>query len=148
VPETLTPGDGQDALASIKLAWERRDPDAIMERFSDDAEYRTDPFEPPLVGANAIREHWNEVAATHVHVEFDAERVWVSGRTILASWHAAYTRRASGDRVRVRGFSTLELDDDGRIARMRDWSLTREVGRDARYAPEATPQQPGEGQDG
>src|SRR5438105_3081658 len=106
---TLTPGDGQDLLAAFKQAWERRVPDQIVELFTPDAEYRPDPFTQPLQGANAIREWWNQIAATQANVEFDAERIWVSGPTILASWHAAYTRRADSRRIRARGFVTLEV---------------------------------------
>lgn len=108
----------------------------MLELFAAHAEYRFDPFLPPLSGTVAIREHWNRLAAEHAHVDFDAERTWVSGRTVLASWHAAHTRRASAERVRVRGFSTMELDDDGLITRMREWALEREVGIDSTFEPE------------
>ena len=103
-----------------------------------------DPFEPPLVGANAIREYWNEAAATQANVEFDAERVWVGGRTVLASWHGAFTRRATAERVRDRGFMTLELDDErarrrasgvgDRALRGRGWDVPARAGggRDGR----------------
>ena len=53
----------------------------MLDALRGDAEYRGDPFEPPLDRArSAIREHWNGVAAEQADVEFDAERVWVSGR--------------------------------------------------------------------
>jgi ketosteroid isomerase-like protein len=133
VPTTLTPGDGQDLFARFKRAWEERDPDAMLELYADVAEYRVDPFVEPLVGLNAIREHWNEIVATQDHIEFDAERVWVSGRTVLGSWHVALTRRASAERVRIRGFSTMELDDRGRVTRMREWPVERVVGIDSSY---------------
>jgi ketosteroid isomerase-like protein len=133
VPDILTPGDGQDLFARIKHAWEKRDPDAMLELFSEDAEYRVDPFTEPLRGANAIREHWNDVVSAQDHIEFDAERIWVSGRTVLGSWHVALTRRASADRVRVRGFSAIELDDAGLIVHMREWPVTRTVGIDSSY---------------
>ncbi len=133
MPETLTPGDGQDLFARWKRAWERRDPDALLELFSEDAEYRVDPFMQPLSGAVAIREHWNAIVAAQDHVEFDAERVWVSGRTVLGSWHVALTQRASAERLRVRGFSTMELDESGHITRMREWPVTRMVGMDSSY---------------
>jgi hypothetical protein len=129
----LTPGDGQDLFARFKHAWEGRDPDAALELFGDGAELRTDPFSAPLEGLNAIREHWNAIAATQDHVEFDAERVWVSGHTVLGSWHVALTRRATAERVRVRGFSTMELDDHGRIVRMREWPIEQAVGIDSSY---------------
>lgn len=133
MPTTLTPGDGQDLLERFKQAWEQRDPDAMLELYADGAEYRTDPFATPLEGINAIRAHWNEVVAEQAHIEFDAERVWVSGRTVLASWHVAVTQRATAERIRIRGFSTFELDDEGRIARMREWPVERVVGIDSSY---------------
>lgn len=124
----LTPGDGQDLLAQFKRAWERRDVDLALSLFAEDARYRFDPFESELDGANAIRGYWNEVAATQADVEFDAEHVWVSGRTVLASWHVAFTRQASRERVRVRGFMSLELDDAGLVERYRAWPVSRVVG--------------------
>lgn len=135
MPTTLTPGDGQDLCAHFKHAREQRDPDAMLELYAPEASYDPDPFAPSLEGANAIREYWNAMAAEQIHVEFDAERVWVAGRTVLASWHGAFTRMTTAERVRVRGFSSMELDDEGSILRMRDWSLTREVGIDRRHQP-------------
>jgi ketosteroid isomerase-like protein len=133
VPNDLTPGDGQDLFARFKRAWEGRDADALVELFAEHAEYRIDPFVEPLTGLNSIREHWNGIVSAQDHIEFDAERVWVSGRTVLGSWHVALTERATADRIRARGFSTMELDDHGRISRMRDWPIRRIVGIDSSY---------------
>ena len=139
----LTPGDGQDLLAAFKKGWEQRQPDLIVELFAADADYRRDPFSEPMSGVNDIRALWNEVAAQQANVEFDAERVWVSGQTVLASFHAAYTRRSDAARVRVRGFMTFELgaarSDSGRmlVERYRAWPLERGVGRDATFTPGA-----------
>lgn len=132
----LTPGDGQDLLERYKRAWEQRDPDLAMELYRADAEVRLDPFQEPVTGANAIRAIWNDVAATQENVEFDAERVWVSGNTVLANWHAAFTQRANADRVRIRGFSTFELDDQGLIQRAKQWAQSQVVGKDATFKVE------------
>jgi len=132
----LTPGDAQDFVERYKRAWERRDPDLAMELYRDDAEVRLDPFAEPAQGSNAIRAIWNDVAATQDHVEFDAERVWAVGRTILTSWHAAFTRRSNAERVRIRGFSTFELDDAGLVQRAKQWAQSLVVGRDATLKPE------------
>ena len=140
---TLTPGDGQDLLARFKGAWERRDVDRIMALFREDAEYRPDPFETALTGELAIREHWNEAAATLGNVEFDAERTWVSGNTVLASWHGAVTRRATAERIRERGFLTIELDSAGTVTRWRQWTVSRSVGVDASLRAEADTDQGG-----
>lgn len=133
---SLTPGDGQDLLARLKEAAERRDVDLAVSLFRDDADVRLDPFEAALVGANAIRAACNEAAASRANVELDAEQVWVAGRTVLARWHGAYSRRSDAQRIRQRGFLTIELDEEGRIARMRAWTLTREVGVDGTFSPE------------
>ena len=127
---TLSHGEAQDLLAAFKGAWERRAPDEIIDLFDVNAEYRPDPFAEPLQGLNAIRALWNDMATTQAHVEFDAERIWVSGTTVLASWHAAYTRRASSERVRVRGFMTMEMNEaePRRVQRMKQWPIERVVG--------------------
>jgi ketosteroid isomerase-like protein len=148
MPDDLRPGDGQDLLARFKQAVERRDPETMLELFAEDAEYRTDPFTTPLSGALAIHEHWNRVAAEQDAVDFDAERVWVAGRTVLASWHSAHTLRATAERVRERGFCTMELDPAGLITRMRAWPVTRVVHRDMAVGPPGAPHQAGEGYDG
>lgn len=134
----LTHGDAQDLLAAFKQGWERRAPDMIVDLFDRDADYRAHPFGEPVQGLNAIRALWNDVCATQAHVEFDAERIWVSGVTVLASWHAAYTRRATAERVRARGFMTLELSDaqPRRVQRFRQWPVERVVGRDATFETE------------
>jgi ketosteroid isomerase-like protein len=133
----LTHGDAQDLLERYKRAWETRDPELAMALYSEHAEFRLDPFEEPARGPNEIRAIWNDVAATQTNVEFDAERTWVSGNTVLTSWHVAFTRRATAERIRIRGFSTFELDADGLIERARQWASARVVGRDATTRPEA-----------
>ncbi len=134
---TLTQGDGDDLLARYRRAREARDVDAMMELYREDADLRVDPFQDHLTGDLAIRAHWNDVAATQANVEFDAERTWVSGSTVLAAWHGAWTVRSNADRVRGRGFATFELDGEGRIVRERHWTLERVVGRDTTFEPES-----------
>ncbi len=133
---TLTHGDAQDLLDTFKRGWEEGRPGLIVDLFAEDADYRADPFTEPLIGANAIRAHWNEIAANQVHVDFEPERIWVSGSTVLASWHAAYTRRQTAERVRASGFLTMELDADRRVERFRQWPTERVVGRDTSFQPE------------
>jgi SnoaL-like domain len=136
VSAPLTPGDAQDLLERYKRVWEQRNPDAAMELYHEDAEFRIDPFDDPASDANAIRAIWNDVAETQANVEFDAERTWAVGRTVLASWHVAFTQRATGQRVRIRGFSTFELDDAGLIERQKQWAVAKVVGQDATVKPE------------
>jgi hypothetical protein len=136
MPIQLTHGDAQDLLDTFKRGWESRQPDVIVDLFSEDADYRPDPFAERIVGHNAIRRHWNEICAGSAHVEFEAERIWVSGSTVLASWHGAHTRRTTAERIRSRGFMTLELDEAGLVWRFRAWPSERVVGRDETFDDE------------
>jgi ketosteroid isomerase-like protein len=123
---TLDHAGAGNLLGRYGRAWEAFDGDAWVELFTEDAEYREDPFEPPLVGHNAIRAYLLEAGASQEQVEFTIERHWVATPTILAAWHASFVRRPGGARVRLAGFMTLEVADDGRIARFREWWHRRE----------------------
>ena len=138
----VTQGNGEDVVARYKRARETRDVDAMMELYRDDADLRTDPFEEHATGVLAIRAHWNRVAAGQASVEFDAERVWVSRSAVLVAWHGAWTRRETAERLRERGFMTLELDDDRMIVRERHWTIGHVVGTDSTLHP-GTPTGPG-----
>jgi ketosteroid isomerase-like protein len=116
-----------DLLERYGRAWQSFDGDGFVNLFAEHAEYHEEPFEPPLVGHNALRAYLLEAAETQDHVEFTVERHWVSGSTVLAGWHAGFTRRPTGARVRIAGFMTLELGTDGRIERFREWWHRRET---------------------
>lgn len=133
----LTRGDADDVLARLKAALEARDVDTAMELYAPDADVRDDPFAEHVTGELAIRARWNAIAADRANVEFDVERSWASGPTVLAAWHGAWTLRASAERVRARGFLTLELDDERRIVRERHWTVERAVGADATFQPDS-----------
>jgi len=139
----LTPGDADDLLARYRRAREKRDVDEMLALYADTAELRLDPFAVPLPDAVAIRGHWNQIALTQLHVEFDVERSWVSGGTVLASWHSGHSMRESGERVRERGMSVFELDQEGLIIRQREWVIARPVGVDSTFRPEPVTEEAG-----
>jgi hypothetical protein len=129
-------GDAQNLLEAWKRGIEQRSVDELLDLCDRDIDFRPDPFAEPLIGLTAVHAHWNEFAASQANVEFDAERIWVNGDTVLASWHGAYTRRATAERVRIRGFMTLELNDDRRVVRFRQWPAERVVGADRTFEAE------------
>jgi ketosteroid isomerase-like protein len=118
-----------DLLEAYGRAWATFDGDAWVAIFSDEAEYHEAPFGAPLVGHNALRAYLLDAASSQRDVEFTVERHWVSGDTILAAWHATFTRRASGRLVRMAGFMTAEIAPDGRISRFREWTTYGPEGR-------------------
>ena len=124
---TIDHASADDLLDRYRRAWETFDGDAWVELFDEDVEYHEDPFEPPLVGHNAVRAYLLEASAAQDQVEVTIERHWVVGPTILAAWHASFIRRSSRARVRLAGFMTLEIADDGRVRRFREWWHRRET---------------------
>ncbi len=117
---TLDYAAAGDLLERYGRAWGTFDGDAWVDLFTDDVEYREDPFEPPLVGHNAVRAYLLKAAELQEEVSFTVERHWVVDPTILLAWHAGYIQRSDRARVRLAGFMTLEMRD-GRIARLREW---------------------------
>ena len=114
-------------LDGYRQAWLSYDPAAIGDLFTEDAEYHEDPFEPPLVGSNALRAYLLEAAEAQDQVEVTMERHWVVGDTALAVWHASFVRVPDRTRVRLAGFMTLETAGDGRVRRFREWWHRRET---------------------
>ena len=116
-----------DLLDRYKRAWETFDGDAWTELFVEDVEYHEDPFESPLVGSNAVRAYLLEAAERQDQVEMTVERHWAAGDTVLAAWHASFVRVPDRSRVRLAGFMTLDVADDGRVSRFREWWHRREA---------------------
>lgn len=135
------PSEANEFLDTYARAVERGDVDLVMSLYRADAELREDPFEPVTAGDLEIRRRWNHCAAARTNVEFDVERSWLSGPTLLVAWHGAHTRRSTAERVRRRGFATFELDSTGLILRERHWILERAVGIDGtvELEPDAPP---------
>lgn len=117
---------GHDLLAAFVRARVAHDGDAVTALFTPEIVFSPDPFETPLAGHNALRSYL--VAATDAERDFDisVERHWVSGDTVLAAWHASWTRRIDDAKVRQAGFLSAETGGDGRIRRLRLWTVTRE----------------------
>jgi hypothetical protein len=80
-----------------------------------------------VIGRNAIRAYLLAESERQEQVEVTFERHWVAGSTVLAVWHASYVKRSDRARVRLAGFMVMELADDHRIARFREWWHRRET---------------------
>ncbi len=123
---TLTYAQGHDLLEALLLARVRYDGDAYMALFTEDAQVTLDPFAPSLAGHNEVRAYLLEAANTERHYDLAIERHWVAGAVVLAAWHASWNRTADEAKVRQAGFLSAEVGGDGRIVRLRHWTVTRE----------------------
>jgi len=123
---TLDHAAGHDLLEAFARARIAHDGDALTALFSPDAEFTPDPFATPITGHNGLRAYLLAAAGAERGYDLAIERHWVSGDTVLAAWHASWTRSADAAKVRQAGFLSAEVGGDGRIVRLRDWAVTRE----------------------
>jgi ketosteroid isomerase-like protein len=123
---TVGYAQARDLLEALVRARVRHDGDAWVACFAEGAELTLDPFAPPLAGHNALRAYLLEAADREVDHDLVVERHWVSGTTVLAAWHAGWKRRVDRATIRQAGFLSAEVGEDGRIERLRQWTVTRE----------------------
>jgi hypothetical protein len=123
---TITYAEGHDLLRALVLARTRYDGDGYTALFTEDAQAVLDPFLPPLAGHNDLRAYLLAAADAERYYDLAVERHWVSGDTVLAAWHASWNRTADGAKVRQAGFLSAEVGGDGRIVRLKQWTVTRE----------------------
>jgi ketosteroid isomerase-like protein len=108
-------------------AWAAGDPERLLQLFSPDAAYHETPFEPPMVGAEAIRRYWIEGARDgQSDVVFAAEPICVAGPVGWAHWRATFQRVQSGRQVELDGILSTRLDELGRCVEFREWWHRRE----------------------
>jgi hypothetical protein len=123
---TISYAAGRDLLEALVAARIRYDGERLTALFTDDAQVSTDPFGTPLAGHNDLRAYLLAAAEAERAYDLAIERHWVSGDTILAAWHASWNRRSDDAKVRQAGFLSAEVGGDGRLVRLRLWSVTRE----------------------
>jgi len=122
----LTYAQGYDLLAALVHARRRYDGDAFTDLFAEDAQLVLDPFTPPLAGHNDLRAYLLEAGSAERHYDLAIERHWVAGDAVLAAWHASWNRIADEAKVRQAGFLSAEVGGDGRVVRLKLWTVTRE----------------------
>jgi hypothetical protein len=123
---TISYAQGHDLLEALVRARTGYDGDRYTALFAEEAEVSFDPFAAALVGHNALRAYLNDAAEAERSYDLAIERHWVSGDTVLAAWHASWNRRTDEAKVRQAGFLSAEVGGDGRIARLKHWTVTRE----------------------
>ena len=77
-----------DWLARYRRAWIERDAAAAGQLFTEDATYREQPFQPPFVGREAIRNYWANVTASQTGVELRYGKSISDGRRLAVEWWA------------------------------------------------------------
>jgi hypothetical protein len=111
-------------------AWEEADDEAACALFTENATYRSAPFQQPHRGRDAIRAYWREVTSSQSNVSVAVGRPVIAGRRAVVEW---WTQMESdGTPVTLPGALILDFDEAGLCEALREyWNL--EVG--ARMPP-------------
>ena len=97
-------------------AWESNDPDDIRALFTDDAEYRTEPWKAPVAGSDAIVADWLERRDEPGSFTFEWDVLAVDGPLAFVQ---GVTRYSSG--TDYSNLWVIALGDDGRAPAFTEW---------------------------
>jgi ketosteroid isomerase-like protein len=116
-------------LASYKSAWENRDDKQIAKIFSDDANYQSSPYSPPMKGVDQIRDYWNKLGPDQNDIQFEYKIWQVADDVGVAHWRCRYTQKSTFERVDLDGifrcvFST-KSGKPGRCTELLAWWHSR-----------------------
>ena len=118
---TLTPATAEHWLQRYGDAWERADPAAAAQLFTEDCQYFETPFSPPACGREGVLRYWSAVPEGQTDVSFRFRLLAVQSSTVIAHWSASFTRRANGSSVALDGVFVLEFDERGLCRTLREW---------------------------
>jgi len=104
--------------------WEERDANGAAELFTEDAEYRDDPFSAPHTGRDGVRAYWSGVTASQsdVHVRFGEAIVAADGAHAAAEFWVNMLN--GGAEVTLTGIAYLRFAAGGLCEELREtWNF-------------------------
>jgi len=111
-PGRLTAGAAERFLAQYGEAWESRNADLAASLFTRDAHYWENPFGPPIVGREAIREYWEAATGKQEDIHFSVRNSLHQKYTLVADWVCAYRSLSDGARRELAGIMIAEFYGD------------------------------------
>jgi len=111
---------------AYRRAWEERDAEAAAALFTEDSEYRTQPFLEPHRGQDGVRAYWERVTATQADVSVRMGRPFADGERVTVEFWTTMVN--DGAEITLAGSLLLRFAPDGRCERLREYWLV-EPGR-------------------
>lgn len=108
-----------DWIETYRKAWETGDTDLVLTLFTDDASYRSNPFEEPQVGHEGIRAYWEGVTSVQRDAAVKMGRPFVDGSRVAVEWWT--TMVSGGEEVTLPGCLLLRIEPDGRCSDLREY---------------------------
>jgi ketosteroid isomerase-like protein len=107
-------------------AWRDKDADAVVELFTEEAEYRSSPFREPHVRADGIRTYWKSATSTQESAVVRMGRPFLAGDLVVVEWWT--TMVDDGEQVTLPGCLLLRFAEDGRCRTLREyWNVEEGV---------------------
>ena len=111
-------------LERYRRAWIERNAADAGELFTADAVYREQPFQPPFVGREAIRQYWATVTATQSEIELAYGPMIVGDRSVAVEWWA--NLRNGGAPITLAGEFFLLFTESGLCRELREYWAFKE----------------------
>jgi hypothetical protein len=110
-------------IDGYRRAWEEADTDLVLTLFTEDASYRSNPFEEAHLGHAGIRAYWDGVTAQQRDVRVRMGRPFAAGDRVAVEWWT--TMESQGEDVTLPGCLLLRFEPDGRCSDLREyWNVT------------------------
>ena len=110
-------------IDGYRRAWEAGDTDLVLTLFTEDASYRSNPFEESHVGHDGIRAYWDGVTSQQRDARVSMGRPFVDGNRVAVEWWT--TMVSEGEEVTLPGCLLLRFESDGRCSDLREyWHFT------------------------
>jgi hypothetical protein len=106
-------------IAAYGSAWERADAEAAAALFTENAIYRSSPFEEAAIGQSGVRAYWERVTATQSGVRVRFGEPVESGDKVAVEWWT--TMQSAGSDVTLPGCLLLRFAPDGRCEELREY---------------------------
>jgi hypothetical protein len=123
---TLYNGRMTDHLSAwidkYRTAWESNDPDDIRALFTEDAEYRTEPYADPWRGHEEIVEGWVDAQDEPGETSFDWSPVVATAELGIAEAETVYFSRD----VTYSNLWVVKFAPDGRAASFTEWWMEQD----------------------
>lgn len=105
-------------LDGYRRAWTSNDESDVRALFTEDAEYRYEPWEEPIVGVDAIVSSWLERKDEPADWTFEWSAVAREGTTAVVEGRTVYL---SGQTYR--NLWVIRLEEDGRASSFTEWYM-------------------------
>lgn len=105
-------------LDGYRRAWDSNEPEDIRALFTEDAAYRFEPWEEPVVGHEAIVQEWRDRGDAPGDHRFDAHVLAADGDLAVVQGHTDYRDGRVYENLWV-----IRFADDGRAADFTEWYM-------------------------